>query len=75
MASTFPPLMEVTTHLGAQKIMFIVDTGAAVSIIPKEYLVNTVLYTTNIALVSANNVKIECSGQTAQTVTIKKTLF
>lgn len=68
MASTFPPLLEVTTDLGAQEIMFIVDTGAAVSIIPKEYLANTVLNSTNIALVFCKQCKnrvpwIDCSNR------------
>lgn len=53
--------LEVTRYLGAQKITFIVDIGAAVSIIPKDYLTNTILYPMNILLISANNVKIECS--------------
>ena len=56
-ASTHSPLLEIFTR-------FVVDTGAAILIIPKEYLNNAVIYPTIISLVSVNNVKIECSGQT-----------
>lgn len=52
-----PALLEVTTQLGAQKITFVVEIRDAISIIPKEYLTNTILYPMNISLVSANNVK------------------
>ena len=56
-ASTHPLLLDISKHLWAQGIKLVVDTRAAFSVIPKEYLNNTVTYPTNISLVSVTNVK------------------
>lgn len=58
MVCIFLTLFEVSTYSRAQKITFAVDNGDGVSVVPKEYLTNTVLYPSNISQVSANNVKI-----------------
>ena len=50
--------------------MFVAQQGVAMTIIPKEYQPNTVLYTKNILLVS-NYVKRKYSGQTLQKLAIQ----
>lgn len=59
LASTYPPLLEVTARLGAQKINFVVETGDAILILPKKYLGGVVIYQMKISIVSANGQKIE----------------
>lgn len=71
LASISSPLLIVAARLGAQSLNFIVDTGAAVSILPKRYLSGAVTYPTNISLVSANDQKIECSGQAVLNLTLR----
>lgn len=69
-ASTHSPLMEVAARLGATNIDFVVDTGAAVSVIPKKYVNGVVIYPTNISIVAANGIKIECCGQAVLTLAL-----
>lgn len=70
MTAIFSPIYEVTIQLWVHKITLVVDTGAAVPILLKKYLKNTVLYPTNISLLSANNVNVKCPGQIVHTLTI-----
>ena len=69
-ASIISPLLEVAAKIEAQEIKFIVDTGAAISIVPKRYLKGAVIHPTNIAIVSANGQNIQCSGQATLQVVI-----
>lgn len=49
---------------------FVVDTGAAVSVIPKQFLNGVIIHPTNNSIVAANGVKIECSGQAVITLAL-----
>lgn len=67
-ASSYSSLLEVAVRLGANKVNIVVDTGAAVSVIPKQFLNGVIIQPTNI--VAANVVKIECSDQAVITLAL-----
>lgn len=52
------PLVEVAVRLGATNLNFIVDTGAAETVIAKQCINSVVICPTDISIVSANVQKI-----------------
>ena len=71
-APTDLPLLEIAAQLGANKLKFIIDTGASVSIIPTSMLDGFNLYPTPVKLSSANGDPIHCAGQTNATISLHK---
>lgn len=49
--------------VGFQQMKLIVDTGTAISIIPKSYLTGAVIHPRNISIISANRQQIDCPGE------------
>ena len=62
--------LAAAARLEATNFNFIVDTGAAVSVIRKQYVNGIVIYQTNLFIVSANGQKIKCAGQGIHTLVL-----
>ena len=72
MAVTNPPLLGVTARIGAAKFKFILDTGAKVSILPRNMLKGLITYPTGISLSSATGDKIPTYGEARVQIEVKE---
>ena len=62
-APCVPPLLEIKATLGATKLSLVIDTGAAVSILPKKLLAGVTVNPTPVSLSTASGTPIKCYGQ------------
>ena len=69
-AATVPPNIEVFATSKAAKFNFIVDTGAAVSVLPLKIVKHLTLNPTPVKLSAANRTQIEVYGEALMTFTL-----
>ena len=72
MAVTNSPLLSVVATLGTAKMDFLIDTGAATSIIPKRLVPNLNLKPTAVRLTSASGAEIAAYGEAFLNISILK---
>ena len=70
MATVGPPLLQVAARFGATKVDMIIDTGAAVSIIPPNIVNGITLNKSPVKLTAADGQNIPCHGESLLEISI-----